>query len=91
MSKYTVLWTPEAEHELAALWLNTRYRDAVTRAANAVDSALSRNPLAEGESRAGDMRIMFEPPLALEFEVSESDRTVYVLAVWLYGKRSLDS
>jgi len=33
---------------------------------------------------------MFEPPLGVDFDVSEDDRLVYVLAVW-YIERSKSS
>ena len=80
--KYTVLWTRSAEQELAGLWLRAANRSAVTRAATEADELLRDDPSARGESRTGPVRIMFVPPLGIEFEVSEDDRAVYVLTVW---------
>jgi hypothetical protein len=79
---YTVLWTRTAEDELAALWLNAPDRRAVTEAAKAADEALHDDASMKGESRVGQVRILFIPPLGTEFKVVEDDRTVYVLTVW---------
>ena len=80
--KYTVLWTPTAEQELAAIWMGAPDRDAVTSAASSIDTLLAENADRQGESRYGNLRIMFAPPLVVEFDVLEEDRIVYVLAVW---------
>jgi hypothetical protein len=59
--------------------------------ANLVDSienALARRPLLVGESRGGNMRILIDLPLVVEFLVSSNDKLVVVTAVWLYLKRS---
>ena len=39
-----------------------------------------------GESRSNTLRIMFVPPLGVDFDVQEDDRIVYVLTVWHFGK-----
>ncbi len=80
--KYTVLWTYDAEQELAAIWLNASDRAEITAASSAIDRALSVNPLDQGESREGAIRVMFRGALAVEFEVLPDDRIVYVLSVW---------
>jgi hypothetical protein len=35
--RYTVTWVQEADDELAELWLNASDRNAVSRAANAIE------------------------------------------------------
>lgn len=80
--KYTVLWTPAAEQELAAIWMDAPDRAAVTSAASSIDALLAENADRQGESRHGNLRIIFAPPLGVEFDVLEEDRIVYVLAVW---------
>ena len=84
--KYTVLWTPAAEEHLAAIWIDAPNRNAVTEAVNSMDSSLRNNPASQGESRHGSLRITFWPPLGVNFEVVQEDRTVYVVAVWSFGK-----
>jgi plasmid stabilization system protein ParE len=79
---YTVGWKPSAEQELARLWTDAADRDAVAAAANRIDAVLGKSPHSQGESRQGRLRILFEGPLAVLFEVTEEDRFVDVLKVW---------
>jgi len=79
---YTVIWKPEAEAELAELWLEAADRSAVTSAANRIDGLLGRNPDSQGESRTGSIRLMFVAPVGVFFDVREQDRIVAVLSVW---------
>ena len=81
---YTVVWKPEAERELTALWLASRLRHLVNAAVNDVDRQLANNPKGVGESREGNRRIALESPLAFEFEVVDEELTVFVIAVWEY-------
>ncbi len=79
--KYTVVWQPTAERMLADIWNRAADRNAVAAAADRVDDLLARDPLALGESRDGPYRIVFETPLAIDFEVQATDRRVQVLRV----------
>jgi hypothetical protein len=79
---YTVVWLPPAEQDLADLWIQAGDRNAVTAAADEIDHRLKYDPLGEGEARAGQTRILFVPPLAVLYDVSEPDRLVTVWAVW---------
>jgi hypothetical protein len=81
---YAVVWIAEAEQELAAAWLASADRNAVTRAANILDQRLRVDPLNTGESRLSSVqRVAYEPPLGIEFEVVEDDKKVRVLGAWL--------
>jgi hypothetical protein len=77
----TVLWRPLAEQQLAQLWVNAADRNAIAAAADAIDGLLRRDPHLRGESRSGNKRILFVPPLTALFEVHEQDRIVYVTAI----------
>ena len=79
---YTVNWRPSAEQDLANLWNSASDRSAIASAADAIDDALARNPLAVGESRKENTRIGFETPLVVIFDVDESARVVNVWEVW---------
>lgn len=68
-----------AEEQLAAAFLTSSDRSAVTAASRAIDEILGEAPLAFGESRDGELRVGFEPPLAVWFIVTESDRTVVIV------------
>lgn len=76
--KYTVIWLPDAETELARLYNTALNKNELSRAADMLDAALARSPLAIGESRLDQTRIAVEFPLAIEYEVREADRRVQV-------------
>ena len=84
---FTVVWKPEAERRLATIWTDAMDRDAITKAASAIDKALKSNPEKLGESRGKGRRIWLEVPLGVIFRVSPPDRMVTVLTVWIYERR----
>lgn len=80
--KWTVIYRPEAADELAAIWLDATDRAAVTTAANSIDQQLGNNPLAAGESREGDSRVLWEDPLVVFFDVNPQDCSVTVWGIY---------
>jgi hypothetical protein len=80
--RHTVIWTPTAEDDLAALWIAATDRQAVTVAADTIDALLRTDPTTRGESRFDTVRMLRVPPLGVDFEVVDDDRIVYVLSVW---------
>jgi hypothetical protein len=48
--KYTVVWKPAAEVELADLWISATDRSAIAAAANEIDARLKLAPHTVGES-----------------------------------------
>lgn len=85
--KFTVLWLPETEQELAAIWLKAWDKASITQAANRLDQMLALDPENQGESRDQDRRILLEHPLGIIFRVEKDNRLVYVLTVWHFGRR----
>ncbi len=83
---YTVTYKPSAEQELADIWMNAPNRQAVTEAAHRIDFLLKTKPHEQGESRDGNTRIMFERPLAVDFEIHDEDCRVEVLKVAWIGE-----
>jgi hypothetical protein len=81
---YTVIWLPNAEDELAALWLDSHYREAVTRASDVLERRLQVRASECGESRPNGRRIDFEWPLGVLYRVDEVRKTATVSHVWLY-------
>jgi hypothetical protein len=79
---FTIRYLPDAEQELAALWMDSRKRDAVTKAAHRIDQQLQQDPEQLGESRPQDCRIYFDAPLAILFRVLVSSQLVEVVHVW---------
>jgi hypothetical protein len=80
--KWTVVWLPSVEQDLAVLWTNGPDRSEITAAADAIDHALERDPDALGESRGSVTRIAFQKPLAVLFDVDVSRRRVTVWDLW---------
>ena len=75
---FTVTWLPDAENELAEIWLTSTDRNAVTKSAAEIDRLLAEKGPNEGESRPANTRVTFVRPLAVLFRVDPSSRTVTV-------------
>jgi hypothetical protein len=82
--KYLVDWLPDAEQELADLWLNAADRSVITQAAYSIDQRLQDDPETAGESRPNDRRILFGPPRGVIFRVHQDSRRVEVHHVWRF-------
>jgi hypothetical protein len=80
---FTVVWDEEAEAGLAAVWLASADRDAVTRAAYELEERLRTDPANVGESREVGERVAFEKPLGLRFKIV-GGTTVRVGVVWAF-------
>jgi hypothetical protein len=80
--KWTVVWTKDAEDELAALWIAALDQGTLTAAADVIEAHLRRNPYANSESRVERARVMIESPLAVAYDLSDDDCMVTVWAVW---------
>jgi hypothetical protein len=75
---YAVDWEPTAEQELTDIWMNADNPNAVTHAANEAERRLKYQPLGVGESRGGSVRVLFEPPLVVYYEVDAAAKRVSV-------------
>jgi len=80
--RFTVVWTPAAEQDLAALWLDAQNQNTIASAADTIDRLLAREPESVGELRFDTVRTLAIPPLGVDYEVVDEDRMVYVLSVW---------
>jgi hypothetical protein len=87
---YQVLWTESSSDELATLWLeaDAALRPIITAAQSQIDHLLERSPAEVGESRPGNRRVAFVPPLGIVFSVQEADVLVKVLRVWAISTRA---
>ena len=61
---------------------DSELRKSITTAAAQVDALLSQSAGEVGESRGGNRRIAFVPPLGIAFAANESTRRAKVLHVW---------
>ena len=80
---HEVVWTESALEELATLWLaaESSHREAITAAQAQIDHQLERDAAETGESRPGDRRIAFFPPLGVVFSVDDAQRRAKVLRI----------
>lgn len=81
--KYTVIWQPSAEGDLATVWTESKQRSVVSQAADRIENWLRTDPEELGESREDGERLLIESPLAVIYRLVPQDRCVFVLAVWL--------
>lgn len=74
-----------ASDDLATIWLDlpSDEKEEFSRIVNEIEKALAHNPLAAGESRTENRRLVVEPPVAIAFEVIEDDCLVNVLEIKL--------
>lgn len=81
---YAVVWLPDAENELAVIWLDAQQRDAVTRAADVFERRLRARAAECGESPPNGRRVDSEWPLGVLYRVDEIRMTATVAHVWQY-------
>lgn len=74
MSLYTVVSLPEAEDDLASIWMADTDRAQVSKGADAAERLFSENPLQDSVHLSERLRRRDVPPLRFYFEVREEDR-----------------
>lgn len=79
---YRVFWSPDAERLLKKIHATARDSSDVSRAAGEIDKQLRADPFDVGESREENVRIGFQEPVGIEFEVLDDVQTVIVFNVW---------
>ena len=83
MTRYTVVWGPEAEAELAAVWLAALDRAAVTSTVMRIDGELGYDAIAKGIELREGLRTLTVGPLTVAFTASEQDRLAEIVLVRL--------
>lgn len=81
MTRFTVVWHPDAQNELAELWMAAPDRSTIAAAADLIDLELSQDAENEGIHIVDGLRAFHSPPLRVLFAVREDDRIVEVLRV----------
>ena len=79
--RYTVVWLPSAEEELANIWNGAVDRQAVSRIADEIEVLLRTSSQARGGNGEGTHAFTIFP-LAVILEVSPDDRKVTILEVF---------
>jgi hypothetical protein len=82
MIRYTVLWSEQAEDELA-LWSQSPHRHEIAQATDRLDAELQTNAHRQGVLHTHNLRAISRGPVTLYFRVDEADRKVFVDAVRL--------
>ncbi len=80
--RYAVVCSVAADGELAAIWISAEDRNAVSDAANDTENALAEAPLDHGESREGNLRIIFVAPLGARYTVEVESSRVLIVQFW---------
>jgi hypothetical protein len=83
MIRYTVLWSAQAEDDLAALWLRAAQRHEIAQATDHLDSDLQTDAHRKGVIHPHNLRAISRASVTLFFRVDEADRKVFVEAVRL--------
>jgi hypothetical protein len=78
---YSVVWSPQALNQLAAIWLASTNRDAVTAATNAIDVQLENDPHLKSQMLPNGLREIRVSPLRAQFGVDETNRLVGIMRV----------
>ena len=78
--RYTLVWIPDADDELARIWTDAPDKRAVADATNEIEHVLMRQPLTAGEPYDED-RCLVVAPLEVIYTVSPDDCMVRVLWV----------
>jgi hypothetical protein len=83
---YIVTWTRHALRQFHDMWTTATDPDAVDAAATRIDQTLTTDAEQRGESREGDVRILFDPPLAVLFVADADVGAAYVVSAGWSGK-----
>ena len=83
MVRYTVLWRKGLDDELATLWFNSPDRQAITTAADRIDSELLIDAHLKGDVLQEGIKSLTCEPLTAYYRIDEADRKVFVEAIVL--------
>ena len=79
--KYSVDWAPDAESELAEIWVNQPdERRNISMAQNQIDRLLTRDPLGYSSMLSEGLYAIVVQPLRIIFEVSNTEMSVRVVS-----------
>jgi len=81
---FNLRWRPTARDELTRIWLDadSQIRKHITQSCHRLEESIQRSPFDVGESRTGDIRVAFDPPLGVLFRVDAQNRLARVIHVW---------
>jgi len=79
---WEVVWSRDAESQLAAIWLAARDRQRLAEVSERIDRTLRTDPMTAGESRQSkSIRVLFDDPLEVSFIVDVGKAFVEVAEI----------
>jgi hypothetical protein len=78
MKRFTVDWEPDAEDELARIWMQADDPSAVARAQVKADQLLASDPIGKGHHVSEGLYQIHVPPLVLTYSVDAAKQFVQV-------------
>lgn len=84
---YRVAWDPVAFRDLRRAWIAAGQPESGIRAFEAIERVLRTDAHLQGESRAGDRRILVELPISVIFEARPDVGEVLILDAWIIRDR----
>ena len=82
---YVVAWRAAAHERLEQIWMAAADKRDVLRAANRIDYLLADNPFLSRAILLSEDSTLIVEPLAVDYDVSETDRRVFINSVWMIG------
>ncbi len=84
---YRVQWDVDAFRRLRQIWVRAEEPQSALQAFDAIEHQLRTDAEQQGESRAGDRRILIVPPLGVIFRARPEIGEVMILDAWMVRKR----
>ena len=78
MTRFTVVWEPEAYDDLADIWLHASDREKIVSVSESIDLELTVDPFWKSVELSEGLRALNLPPLRILFSVNLKDRLVEV-------------
>lgn len=83
MTDYDIHWSPDAEEQLAEIWLDSQSPSSVTFSQHSIDLQLSRHPNRVGWEISEGLRGYSDGTLTVFYSVRDDDFVVEIEAVRL--------
>ena len=83
---YSIYRSQAAAAPLAEAWelADATLREAILEASRLLERQLHQDPHEQGESRGAGVRILFQVPLGILYEVDDDKKLVRILRSWVY-------
>ncbi len=83
MTPFQIGWDPDAEDDLARLWLRSSNRKAIAQAVDQAEKLLESDPVKHGRTLAEGLYSVAVPPIVLIYTIEKTTRAVEVCSIGL--------